>query len=88
MPEVKIYRVEGYMLVSHDKVPTWQRFVKEVRAISEKHALEYVYSVLGSNHKVKRRQIRITSIREISIDEARDRRVHELARIKRFVKIE
>uniref|UniRef100_A0A7C4HD70 Large ribosomal subunit protein eL20 n=1 Tax=Staphylothermus marinus TaxID=2280 RepID=A0A7C4HD70_STAMA len=86
MYEVKVYRIEGFMLINHDKVPVWQKFVKEVRALNEKDALEYVYSVLGSNHKVKRRHIRITSISEIPVEKARNRNIVELSRIKGFVK--
>ncbi len=84
MSEVKIYRVEGYMLISHDKFPTWQKFTKEVRALTKEQALEYVYSVLGSNHKLRRKHIRITSIKEITLDEVRDRRIASLAMIKGF----
>ncbi len=87
MSEVKTYRIEGLMLISHDRLPTWQKFVKEVRALNEEQALEYVYSVLGSNHKLRRKHIKILSIKEISPEEARDRRIQYLARIERFVKI-
>ncbi|MET1160598.1 MAG: 50S ribosomal protein L18Ae [Thermoprotei archaeon] len=87
MSEVKTYRIEGYMLISHDRLPTWQKFVKEVRALNKEQALEYVYSVLGSNHKVRRKHIKITSIIEIKPEEARDRRILELTRIERFVRI-
>jgi len=85
--EVKIYRVEGYMLISHDRLPTWQKFVKEVRALNEKHALEYVYSVLGSSHRVKRKHIRVVSVREIPVEEATERKVIDFSRITRFVKL-
>ncbi len=87
MGEVKIYRVEGYMLISHDRLPTWQKFRKEVRAVNPQHAIEYVYSVLGSNHKLRRKHIRIEKVEEISLEEATDRRVIELSRIRGFVKI-
>ncbi|GEM_PF-127073 len=86
--EVKIYRVEGYMLISHDRLPTWQKFKKEVRALNEQQAIEYVYSILGSNHKLRRKHIRITSVREIPLEEVTDRRIIDLATIKGFVKIE
>jgi len=84
--EVKIYRVEGYMLISHDSLPTWQKFVKEVRALKPEHAVEYVYSVLGSNHKLRRKHIRIVSVKEIKPEEAQDRRVVDLAKIRGFVR--
>ncbi|MEM1843935.1 MAG: 50S ribosomal protein L18Ae, partial [Desulfurococcaceae archaeon] len=41
--EIKIYRITGRMLVSHDRLPTWQKFVQEIRALNEKDALEKVY---------------------------------------------
>ncbi len=84
MSEVKIFRVEGYMLISHDRYPTWQKFSKEVRALTKEQAIEYVYSVLGSNHKLRRKHIKITSVKEISLDEVRDRRIAALAMIKGF----
>ncbi len=84
MSEVKIFRVEGYMLISHDKYPTWQKFSKEVRALTKEQAIEYVYSVLGSNHKLRRKHIKITSVKEISLDEVRDRKIAALAMIKGF----
>ncbi len=85
MGEVKIYRVEGYMLISHDRYPTWQKFVKEVRAVKPEDAIEYVYSVMGSRHKVKRKQMKIVSIKEISPEEARDRSIAMLEELERFV---
>ncbi len=84
MSEVKIFRVEGYMLISHDRYPTWQKFSKEVRALTKEQAIEYVYSVLGSNHKLRRKHIKITNVKEISLDEVRDRRIAALAMIKGF----
>lgn len=87
MSDVKIYRVEGLMLISHDRFPTWQKFSKEVRALTPEQAIEYVYSVLGSNHKLRRKHIKILSVKEISLEEVKDRKVAVLSTIKRFVKI-
>ncbi|ABN70186.1 LSU ribosomal protein LX [Staphylothermus marinus F1] len=87
MSEIKIYRVEGVMLLSHDRFPVWQKFTKEVRALNKEQAIEYVYSVLGSNHKLRRKHIRITKIEEITLSEVRDRRIVALARLERFVKL-
>ncbi len=86
MPEVKTYRIEGVMLISHDRLPTWQKFVKEVRAVKPGDAIEYVYSVLGSKHKLRRKHIKILKIQEITPEEARDRRIALLSRIEGFVK--
>lgn len=83
---VKVYRIEGYMLISHDKNPTWQKFVKEVTAVKESDALEKVYSELGSNHKLRRRHIRIISIKEIKPEEVSDPAILQILRLTRFVK--
>ena len=40
----------------------WQKFTKEVEAENEKEALEYVYSKLGSDHKVKRHLIKVEKV--------------------------
>lgn len=74
------------MLIGHDKNPRWQVFRKEVIALKPEHALEKIYSELGSRHKLRRKHIRITSIKEISPEEARDPVIIALYEIKRFVK--
>ncbi len=84
MSEVKIFKVEGYMLISHDRYPTWQKFSKEVRALTKEQAIEHVYSVLGSNHKLRRKHIKIASVKEISLDEVKDRRIATLSMIEGF----
>ena len=43
----------------------WKKFRKVVEAHNERFALEKVYSLLGSNHKVKRHLIKIKSIKQI-----------------------
>jgi len=83
---VKTYRVKGYMLISHDRLPTWQVFTKDVRAVNESDALEKIYSLMGSKHKLKRYHIRIESITEINPEESIDVVVRELARATRIVK--
>ena len=84
--EVKIYRITGRMLIGHDKLPTWQKFTQEVRALSEKEALEKVYSTLGSRHKLKRYHIRIESIEIISPEEATREGVRRLLKLEWVVK--
>jgi large subunit ribosomal protein LX len=70
MSEVKIYRVNGRMLLSHDKFPEWREFTIEVRALNEKDAVEKIYSDLGSRHKLKRYHIKISSVNEIPLEQA------------------
>jgi len=43
----------------------WQKFRKVVEAHNERFALEKVYSLLGSNHKVKRHLIRIEGVKVV-----------------------
>jgi len=42
----------------------WTKFTKVVEAHNEKFAIEKTYSLLGSNHKVKRNLIKIESVRK------------------------
>lgn len=65
MAEIKVYRIIGKMLLSHDHFPEERIFRMEIPAVSEKDALERVYSELGSRHKLKRSHIKIIEIKEI-----------------------
>lgn len=85
MSEIKIFRIYGYMLIGHDSVPEWRKFVKEIRALKLEHALEKLYSELGSKHKVKRAHIKILKVEEISPDQAIDRYVKDLSSLTRMV---
>ena len=62
MSEVKTYRVKGIMPMGFLR----STFVKEVRALKPEHALEKIYSELGSRHKLKRKRIKILAIEEVS----------------------
>ncbi len=62
MGEVKVFRVIGEI-----RKPNFQtEFRKEVRALRPGDAVEKVYMDLGSKHRVKRFQIKIVEIEEIS----------------------
>ncbi|AEA47762.1 50S ribosomal protein L18Ae [Archaeoglobus veneficus] len=56
-----MFEVVGTFRVGKD----WMKFRKVVNAHNERFALEKVYSLLGSNHKVKRNLIRVESIRKV-----------------------
>ncbi len=43
----------------------WQKFKKIVEAHNERFAIEKVYSLIGSNHRVKRHLIKIKSIKRV-----------------------
>ena len=64
----KIYRIKGSFVMGSET----QVFTKEFRAIKEEDLYEKLYSIFGSKHGIKRNQIKIDSIEEISEDEVLD----------------
>jgi len=65
MIEVKVFRVIGEI-----RKPNFQTdFRKEVRALKPEDAVEKIYMELGSKHRVKRFQIKIVKVEEISPEE-------------------
>lgn len=86
MSEVKVYLVEGEMLISHDRMPEQRPFRMYVRAVKPEMAAERVYSLLGSRHKLRRKHINILSIREVSLEEVEDARVLKLAGLEKIVR--
>ena len=73
--EVKIFRIRGEMLLKGE----WKKFTIEVRALNKEHALEEVFSKIGSRHRCKRKHILIKDIKEISFDEIENEYVKELS---------
>ncbi|MQY61735.1 50S ribosomal protein L18a [archaeon] len=68
MSEVKVFRVIGKI-----RKPNFQtEFRKEVRALKPEDAVEKVYMLLGSKHRVKRFQMRISKVEEIAPEEIED----------------
>ena len=68
MSEVKVFRVIGKI-----RKPNFQtEFRKEVRALKPEDAVEKVYMLLGSKHRVKRFQIKIFKVEEIAPEEIED----------------
>ncbi len=84
--EVKIFLVEGRMLIRHDRMPEWWKFRKYVRALKPEHAVEKVLSELGSNHKVKRYHVKIERVVEVSPEEVTDRNILALLQLRGWVK--
>ena len=64
----KIYRINGSFVMGSET----QVFTKEFRAINEEDIYEKLYSIFGSKHRIKRSQIKVDSIEEISEDEVED----------------
>ena len=59
---VKVYRVQGEIMKKHFFEPL--TFNTVVSAVKQEHAVERVYTELGSRHRAKRNEIKITSISE------------------------
>jgi large subunit ribosomal protein LX len=74
MSEVKVFRIIGKI-----RKPNFQTdFRKEVRALKPEDAVEKVYMLLGSKHRVKRFQMTISKVEEIEAQEIKDNIVKKL----------
>lgn len=51
------------------KAKKWQPFTKKIEAQNERMAVEKTYSLIGSNHKIKRNLIEINNIGQIEEEE-------------------
>ena len=65
---VTVFRIKGAYRAKNKNIP----FTKEVNALKEAHAIENVLSLIGSKHKVPRKFIKITEIKEIQDEEITD----------------
>jgi large subunit ribosomal protein LX len=66
MSEVKTYRIIGLI-----RKPNFEnRFRKEIRAVKPDDAVEELYKLFGSRHRVKRFQIKIEKIEVVSAEES------------------
>jgi len=72
---MKIFRVTGEIHKPNLKTS----FKKEVIALKPEHAIEKVYTELGSKHRVKRFHIRITSVEEVQPEDVKDPVLKKLA---------
>ena len=74
MSEVKVFRVSGKI----NKPNLQTEFSKEIRAIKPEDAVEQVYTLIGSKHRVRRFQMSITKVEEIGLDEVEDLIIRKL----------
>lgn len=74
MTEVRVFRVTGKIMKPNLKT-TFQR---EVRAIKPEDAKEKIFAELGSRHRAKRFQIKISSVQEISLEEIENPLIRKL----------
>jgi large subunit ribosomal protein LX len=76
MSTVKIFRVKGRILKPNYKTI----FSKDVRALKPADAIEKVYMLLGSQHHVKRFQLKIDSVKEILYEDTKDNIIKALSK--------
>jgi large subunit ribosomal protein LX len=62
---MKVFRVTGEI----NKPNLATTFAKEILAEKSEHAIEKVYTEIGSKHRVKRFHIKIESSVEVAVDE-------------------
>jgi len=74
MSEIKVFRVVGRITK-----PNFQTdFRKEIRALKPEEAVERIYKEIGSKHRVKRFQVKILKVEEVSREEITDPSVRKL----------
>ncbi len=64
----KAYRVKGKFYMKN----IWHPFEKEVVSSSKAKAEEKILSIIGSNHRVKRKMIKIEELKEVPPEEVKD----------------
>ncbi|RJS88492.1 50S ribosomal protein L18a [Candidatus Bathyarchaeota archaeon] len=69
MSEVKTYRIIGRI----NKPNLKSRFRKEMKAVKPEDAIEELYKIFGSKHRVKRFQIKIERVEEVPKEEIEER---------------
>ncbi len=73
---MKVHRVMGKFRMGKKK-GEWQRFSKEVVSEDKEQAVEKIYSLFGSKHRVKRTNIKIYDTEEVDEDEIEDAFIQE-----------
>ena len=64
MSEFKVFKVSGEVMKK--QFFEAMKFSQEIKAIKKEHAIERVYSEIGSRHRAKRGQITIISVEEVN----------------------
>ena len=77
MSEVKTLRVSGEIRGGFRTL----RFTKDVRALSEKEAIEKVYNEVAAKHKLKRYHVKITKIEPINPESSKNPLIVKIASI-------
>ena len=77
-PKKNVFKVTGNFIKNKKD----HQFTKEVLVENKQMAQEYIFSVMGSKHRVKRREISIKKIEEISSSEVTDPIIKQLLGVK------
>jgi large subunit ribosomal protein LX len=72
--KMNVFKVIG----SYKKGKVVQKFTKEILTPNKQQAEEYVYSIMGSKHRLKRREIIIDSIEQIGPDQVTDMIIRQM----------
>ena len=75
MSKVKIFRVSGKITKPNLRTT----FQKEVRALKPEEVVEKIYKEIGSKHRVKRFEIKILKVEEISVGETKSPIIKKLS---------
>ncbi|MEM0084840.1 MAG: 50S ribosomal protein L18Ae [Candidatus Methanomethylicia archaeon] len=76
---INIYRVKGDITLRNGET---MKFTLDIPGLIPEHAIERAYSSLGSIHRVKRGNIRITSIEVINPKDTKNSLIQSLWREK------
>ena len=66
--KTKVFKITG----KFKKGNRYQHFTKELLVDNKQQAEEVIFSFIGSNHRVKRREVNIDKIESISLEEVTD----------------
>ncbi|MCL2288989.1 MAG: 50S ribosomal protein L18Ae [Candidatus Bathyarchaeota archaeon] len=72
---MKVFKVTGEINKPNLATP----FAKEIMAEKKEHAIEKVYTEIGSKHRVKRFQIKIIETIEVPPDQIKDEILKKIA---------
>ncbi|MFP4001157.1 MAG: 50S ribosomal protein L18Ae [Thermoplasmata archaeon] len=73
---MKVHKVMGKFRMSNKK-GEWQRFSKEVVSENEEEAIDKIYSLFGSKHRVKRTNIEIYDTEKVDEEDVEDNLIQE-----------
>jgi ribosomal protein L20A (L18A) len=62
LSELKKFKITGEVKKGQTHIP----FSVEFNAIKEQHALDHLYADMGSRHRARRFEIKVTSIQEVN----------------------